>query len=179
MALIQKVYGVRTSILPRIFRVHGIFNHHYQSRKPVAVQSEIGNLAGLELQGQFVCDKGDKFGIRGFSLCIADCVPKEPLKGIQITSVPSYFDGMADGSFHSTGCGLEGLGHLGVQYLGDGIDDIHIVHRNDDGLSQILVALDVSGDADDVHYAVYGVNALVFIPAWMFSRFIHFLLVFF
>ena len=67
----------------------------------------------------------------------------------------------------------------GVQYLGDGIDDIHIVHRNDDGLSQILVALDVSGDADDVHYAVYGVNALVFIPAWMFSRFIHFLLVFF
>ena len=33
MALIQKVYGVRTSILLRIFRVHGIFNHHYQSRK--------------------------------------------------------------------------------------------------------------------------------------------------
>ena len=26
MALIQKVYGVRTSILPRIFRVHGIFD---------------------------------------------------------------------------------------------------------------------------------------------------------
>jgi hypothetical protein len=36
----------------------------------------------------------------------------------------------------------------------------------------------VGGDADDVHYAVYGVNALVFIPAWMFSRFIHFLLIF-
>ena len=32
-----------------------------KSRKPVAPQSEIGNLAGLELEGQFVSDKGDEF----------------------------------------------------------------------------------------------------------------------
>ena len=50
MALPKKVYGIRTSILPRIFRVHGIFNHHHQSPKPVAAQSEIGNLRRLQLK---------------------------------------------------------------------------------------------------------------------------------
>ena len=68
MALIQKVYGVRTSILPRIFAVHGVFDHHHQSRKPVAAQSEIGNLAGLQLKLQFICDKRNKFRIRGHFL---------------------------------------------------------------------------------------------------------------
>ena len=68
MALIQKVYGVRTSILPRIFRVHGIFNHHHQSQKPVAPQSEIGNLAGLQLKLEFVSNQGDEFRIRGHFL---------------------------------------------------------------------------------------------------------------
>jgi hypothetical protein len=31
-----------------------------EKRKPVAAQSEIGNLTGLQLKLQFVCDKGDK-----------------------------------------------------------------------------------------------------------------------
>ena len=56
MALNKIVYGVRTPISPRIFSVHGVFDHHPKSRKTVAPQSEIGNLAGLELEGQFVCD---------------------------------------------------------------------------------------------------------------------------
>ena len=46
--------------------------------------------------------------------------------------------------------GLEGFRHLGVEYLGDGVDDVHIVDRDDDGFPQILVALDVGGDADFV-----------------------------
>ena len=73
------------------------------------------------MEGQFVCDKGDELGIRGFSLGIGNRVPKEPLKGVQIASVPGNFDGVADGPFHTAGGGLEGLCHLGVEYLGDGI----------------------------------------------------------
>ena len=84
-------------------------------------QSEIGNLAGLELQGQFVSDKRNKFRIRGFSLGIADCVSKESLQCIQIASVPGYFDGVADGSLYPAGGGLEGFGYLGVKHLGDGV----------------------------------------------------------
>ena len=121
MALNKIVYGVRTPISPRIFSVHGVFDHHPKSRKSVAPQSKIYNFRRLQLQGKLICNKRNKFRICRFSLGIADCISKEPLEGIQVASVPGYFDGMADGAFHSTGCGLEGLCHLGVEHLGDGI----------------------------------------------------------
>ena len=79
MALIKKVYGVKTPVLLRIFTVHGVFDHHPKSRKPVAAQSEIGNLRRLQLKLQFVSDKGDKFGICGFSLGIADGITEKSL----------------------------------------------------------------------------------------------------
>ena len=121
MALCKKVYGAKTPVSPRIFAVHGIFDHHSKSRKPVAAQSEIRNLRRLQLKLQFVSDKGNKFGIRGFSLGIADGIAEKSLQSIQVASVPGYFDGMADGPLHPAGGGLEGLCHLGVEYLGDGI----------------------------------------------------------
>ena len=67
-----------------------------EKRKPVAPQSEIGNLRRLQLKLQFVSDQGDKLTIRGFSLGIADGVAEEPLQSIQVTSVPGDFDGMSD-----------------------------------------------------------------------------------
>ena len=50
MALDKKVYGIKTPVSVRTFSVHGIFDHHPESPKTVAPQSEIGNLAGLELE---------------------------------------------------------------------------------------------------------------------------------
>ena len=82
---------------------------------------EICHFGRFQLQLEFVCNQRDEFRIRGFSFGIADRIPKEPLQGIQIPSVPGYFDGVADGALHPAGCGLEGLRHLGVQDLGDGI----------------------------------------------------------
>ena len=35
MALDKKVYGVREPISPRIFAVHGVFDSHPNSRKPL------------------------------------------------------------------------------------------------------------------------------------------------
>ena len=70
---------------------------------------------------QFVGDKGDEFRIGGFSLGIADRVPKETLKGIQITPIPGDFNGVTDGTLDSAGGGLECFCHLGVEHLGDGI----------------------------------------------------------
>ena len=55
---------------------------------------------------------------------------------------------MADGSFHPAGCGAEVLGYLGVEHLGDGVDHIHVIDGDDNGLPQILIALDVGGNAD-------------------------------
>ena len=87
--------------------------------KPQAAQSEIGNLAGLRLR--HVSDQGDEFRIRRFSLGIADGIAKKSLQSIEVTTIPGHFDGVADCSFHTAGGGLECLGDLGVQYLGDGI----------------------------------------------------------
>ena len=81
----------------------------------------IGDLAGFKLQGQFVCDQCDEFGIRGFSLGVADSIAEKSLQCVQVASVPGHFDGVPDCSFHSGRGGLECFRHLGVQHLGDGI----------------------------------------------------------
>ena len=73
------------------------------------------------MQLELISDKRDKFGIGRFTFRVADRVPEEPLQGIQIPSVPGHFDGMSDSPLHPAGGGLECLGHLGVQYLGDGV----------------------------------------------------------
>ena len=82
---------------------------------------EICHFAGFQLKLQFVRNQRNKFGIRGFSLGIADGIAEKSLQSIQIASVPGYFDGVADGPLHSAGCGLEGLRHLGIEDFRDGI----------------------------------------------------------
>ena len=72
-------------------------------------RSEITRLGALELQLQLVCNQRDKLTIRGFSLGIGYGVAEKSLECIQVTAVPGYFDGVADGSFHTAGGGLEGL----------------------------------------------------------------------
>ena len=89
--------------------------------RPIQWKSKIGNLVRLQLKLQFVRDKGDEFGIRGFSLGIADGIAEKSLECIQIAPVPGNFDGMPDGPLHSGRGGLECFRHLGVQYLGDGV----------------------------------------------------------
>ena len=70
---------------------------------------------------KLICNKGDEFRIRGFSLGIADGIAEKSLQGIQIATIPCNLNGMADGTLHSgRGC-LKGFRHLGVEYLGDGV----------------------------------------------------------
>ena len=114
MALIKKVYGVRTPVSARTFAVHGVFDHHPKIRKPLESQSKISNLRRLQLKLQFVSDKGNKFGIGGFSLGIADGIAEKSLQRIQIAAIPGDFNSVADGSLYAAGCGLEGFRHLGV-----------------------------------------------------------------
>ena len=48
----------------------------------IADKSEIGNLAGLQLKLQFISDKGDELGIRGFSENVVIPTKAEPRGGI-------------------------------------------------------------------------------------------------
>ena len=59
-----------------------------EKRKPVAAQSEIGNLVRLQLKLQFVSNRDNKFGIGRLSLGIADGIAEKSLQSVQVTSVP-------------------------------------------------------------------------------------------
>ena len=93
------------------FDVHGVSEYNFRIRRLASAQSEIGNLRRFQLKLQFVCDKRDEFRIRGFSLGITDGIAEKSMQGIQIPSVPGYFDGMSDSTLHSGRGGLEGLRH--------------------------------------------------------------------
>ena len=54
---------------------------------------------------------------------------------------------MADGPLHPAGGGAKALGHLGIEHLGHGVDDVDVLHRDQNGLPQVLIALDVGGHA--------------------------------
>ena len=51
----------------------------------------------LDLQGEPVCDHGDKFAVGGLSLGAVDRVAKVLLESLQISAIPCHLDGMADG----------------------------------------------------------------------------------
>ena len=110
---------------------------------PLQGKSKVCCFGRLQLKLQFVSDKGNKLGIRGFSFGIADGIAEKSLQGIQVSSVPGYFDGMADGALHAGGRCAEMLGNGRVQRLGDGVNDVDVLHRQDDGLADILVALNM------------------------------------
>ena len=92
-----------------------------KSPKPVAPQSEIPYLGTLELKLELVRNQGDELTIGGLSFGIGHRIAEEALQGVQVPSVPGDFNGMADGPLHSGRRGLEGLCHLGVEHLGNGV----------------------------------------------------------
>ena len=97
---------------------------------------------------QLVRDEGDELGVRGLALGVGHGVAEEALERFQIAAIPRDLDGVADGALHARGRGGKRLGDLRIQNLGDGIDDIHIVHGDHDRLAQVLIALDVRRNAD-------------------------------
>ena len=144
----KKVYRHKKPFLWLLSFIHWLACPSAKSPKTLATPLELGRLGALELKLQFISNEGNELRIGGLSLGIADGVAEEPLQGVQITPIPGYLDGVADGPLYPGWGGAEGFGHLGVEHLGDGIDHVHVVHRDDDGLPQILVALDVGRDAD-------------------------------
>ena len=120
-----------------------------EKRKPVAAQSEIGNFRRLQLKLQFVCNQRNKFGIRGFSLGIADGIAEKSLQSIQVTSVPGHFDGVADSPLHSAWGGLECFRHLGGNTL----------------VMALITSMSLTAM---IHRDVYGVNALMFIKLLLY-----------
>ena len=101
--------------------IHRLGPSKRKAQNALGNPSVLRRLGALELELQAVSDQGYELAIRGFPLGIAHRIPEEALQRVQVPSVPSNFDGVANGPFYPAGRCLEGLGHLGVQHLGDGV----------------------------------------------------------
>ena len=110
MALLQKVYGIKTPSLAHFFCVYGVLFHCRKARKPL----EIRHFIVLKLELELVGDESDEFGIGGFAFCVADGIAEETLEGVKIATIPSHLDGVANGPLHTGRRGLESLCYLGI-----------------------------------------------------------------
>ena len=97
VATTEKVYCIDSSKSPLPTEIRCTDHPKGKSRKPLAPQSELGDILSLQLKLQFVRDQGDELRIRGLSLGIADGVAKESLQSIQIPPIPGDLDGVPDG----------------------------------------------------------------------------------
>lgn len=85
----------------------------------------------------------DELAVGGFSAQVMDGVAEVAVEGVHITPVPCNLDGVADGALHPAGGGTVFLGDFRVETLGHSVDILRLVHGEQDGIPQELVALDV------------------------------------
>ena len=117
----KKVYRHEKLFLQLRSFIHWSACPSAKSPKTLATQSELRRLGGFKLQLQFIRNQGDELTVGGLSLGIGNRIAEKPLQGVQVSSVPGYLDGVPDCPLHPGWGGLEGLGHLRIEHLGDGV----------------------------------------------------------
>ena len=98
------------------------------------------------IQPHLIGDHGNELAVGGLAPEIVDGVAEVAVQGVHIAPVPCRLDGMADGALHPAGGGAVALGDLRVQALGHRVDILRLVHREQNGVPQKLVTLDVGRD---------------------------------
>ena len=98
------------------------------------------------IQPHLVRNHCDELAIRWFSPQVMDGITEVAVEGVHIATVPCHLDGVADGALHPAGGGAVFLGDFRVQTLGHGVDVLRLVHGEQDGIPQELVALDMGRD---------------------------------
>ena len=77
---------------------------------------------------------------------VMDGIAEVAVEGVHVSPVPCYLDGVADGALHPAGGGAVFLGDFRVEALGHSVDILRLVHGEQDGIPQELVALDMGGN---------------------------------
>ena len=80
--------------------IHRLGPSKRKGQNALGIPSILGRLGALELQLKPVSNQGDKLTIGGLALGVAHRVAKEALQGVQVSPVPGYLDGVADGPFY-------------------------------------------------------------------------------
>ena len=97
------------------------------------------------IQPHLISYHRDELAVGGFTPQVMDGIAKVAVEGVHITPVPCHLDGVADGALHPAGGSAVFLGDFRVEALGHGIDVLRLVHGEQDGIPQELVALDMGG----------------------------------
>ena len=98
------------------------------------------------IQPHLVGDHRDELRVRWFSAQVMDGITEVAVEGVHVSPVPCHFDGVADGALHPAGGGAVFLGDFRVEALGHSVDVLRLVHGEQDGIPQELVALDMGGN---------------------------------
>ena len=95
------------------------------------------------IQPHLISDHRNELRVRWFSPQVMDGIAEVAVESVHIAPVPCHFDGVADGTLHPAGGGAVFLGDFRVEALGHSVDILRLVHGEQDGIPQELVALDV------------------------------------
>ena len=88
----------------------------------------------------------NKLTVGGFAAQVMDGIAEVAVEGIHVSPVPCHLDGVADGALHAAGGSAVFLGNFRVPALGHGVDVLRLVHGEQNGVPQELIALDMSRD---------------------------------
>ena len=98
------------------------------------------------IQPHLVRNHCDELRVGGLAAQVMDGITEVAVEGIHIAPVPCHLDGVADGALHPAGGGAVFLGDFRVEALGHSVDILRLVHGEQDGIPQKLVALDMGGN---------------------------------
>ena len=98
------------------------------------------------IQPHFISDHRNELAVGGLAAQVVDGVAEVAVEGIHVSPVPRHLDGMADGALHPAGGGAIFLGDFRVEAFGHGVDVLRLVHGEQNGIPQELIALDMGGD---------------------------------
>ena len=98
------------------------------------------------IQPHLVGNHRNELAVGGLAAQVVDGVAEVAVQRVHIAPVPCHLDGVADGALHPAGGGAVFLGDFRVQTLGHSVDVFRLVHGEQDGIPQELVALDMGRD---------------------------------
>ena len=98
------------------------------------------------IQPHLVSYHCNELAVGGFAAQVMDGIAEVAVEGVHITPVPCHLDGVADGALYPAGGGAVFLGDFRVQPLCHRVDVLRLVHGEQDGIPQELVALDMGRD---------------------------------
>ena len=102
---------------------------------------------GLVFKAYLVCNKRDKLAVSGFSLANIYSIAEKAVEGIDIASVPSYLDSVANSPLNARRRSGEFLCNRRIQKLCDAFEHLAVINAGYYRLAQLVIPFDVRRNA--------------------------------